>query len=66
MDILKRFFIKITSSKVIITIAAMVLLYIIVIGNRYEFKEVAYICAGIIPIYMGSNVVQKGIMRDDK
>ena len=57
-EVLKRFFIKITSSKVIITLAAVVLLYIIVIGKRTEFKEIAIICAGVIPVYCGANVIQ--------
>lgn len=65
-DIIKRLLIKLTSSKVLITIAAMVLLYIIVIGNRSDFKEVAYICAGCIPVYLGSNVIQHKVSGDEK
>lgn len=57
--VLKRLFIKLTSSKVLITIASMVLLYIIVIGNKAEFKEIGYICAGICASYSGFNVLQK-------
>lgn len=60
-NILKRFFVKLTSSKVLMTIAAVVLLYIIVIGNRTDFKEVAYICASIIPCYVAGNVIQHKI-----
>lgn len=60
-DVLKRLCIKLTSSKVLMTIAAIVLLYIIVIGNRSEFKEVAYICASVIPCYVASNVIQHKI-----
>ena len=58
-DLLKRILIKLTSSKVLMTIAATVLLYIIVLGNKSEFKEIAYICAGVIPVYIGGNIVQK-------
>lgn len=65
-EVLKRFFIKLTSSKVLITIAAMVLLYIIVIGNRTEFKEIGYICAGCIPVYLGANVIQHKVDGDEK
>lgn len=57
-DLMKRLLVKLTSSKVLITIAAMVLLYIIVIGNRADFKEIGYICASCIPVYLGANVIQ--------
>lgn len=57
-EIMKRLFVKLTSSKVLMTIAAVVLLYIIVIGNRTDFKEVAYICASVIPCYVAVNVIQ--------
>lgn len=65
-EVLKRFFIKLTSSKVLITIASMVLLYIIVIGNRAEFKEIGYICASCIPVYLGANVIQHKVDKDEK
>ena len=67
-NILKRFFIKLTSSKVLMTIAAVVLLYIIVIGNRTEFKEVAYMLSGIWASYYGVNVLQKYVdaKKNDK
>lgn len=67
-DILKRLFIKLTSSKVIITIAAIVLLYIIVIGNRSEFKEVAYICSSVLLFYITGNIIQHkvGSRGDEK
>ena len=67
-EIMKRLFVKLTSSKVLITIAAVVLLYIIVIGNRTEFKEVAYICASVIPCYVAGNVIQHktGSRGDEK
>lgn len=57
-DVIKRLLTKLTSSKVLITIAALVLLYIIVIGNRTDFKEIGYICASCIPVYLGANVLQ--------
>lgn len=65
-DIIKRLLIKLTSSKVLITIAAVVLLYIIVIENRSDFKEVAYICAGVIPCYVAGNVIQHKVSGDEK
>lgn len=65
-DILKRLLIKLTSSKVLMTIAAVVLLYIIVIENRAEFKEVAYICASVIPVYVAGNVIQHKVSGDEK
>lgn len=57
-DVLYRLFIKLTSSKVLVTIAAIVLLYIIVIGNRVAFKEIGYVCSSCIPVYLGANIVQ--------
>lgn len=57
-DVIKRLLTKLTSSKVIITVAALVLLYIIVIGNRTDFKEIGYICASCIPVFLGANVIQ--------
>lgn len=66
-EVLKRLFVKLTSSKVLITIAAMVLLYIIVVGDRTEFKEIGYICASCIPVYLGANVIQhKAENKDEK
>lgn len=65
-DVIKRLFIKITSSKVLITIAAVVLLYIIVIGNRTDFKEIGYICASVIPVYIGGNVIQHKLENGDE
>ena len=60
-DVLKRLFIKLTSSKVLVTIAAIVLLYIIVIGNRVAFKEIGYVCSGVMATYSGFNVLQKHV-----
>lgn len=65
-DVLYRLFIKLTSSKVLVTIAAIVLLYIIVIGNRDAFKEIGYVCSLCIPAYLGANIVQhKGDKKDE-
>lgn len=58
---MNRLLIKLTSSKVLITIAAIVLLYIIVLNNLSAFKEVAVVCAGVIPAYLTVNVVQKKV-----
>lgn len=58
-EVFTRLMIKLTSSKVLITIAAIVLLYIIVIGNRTDFKEIGYILACIWASYSGFNVLQK-------
>lgn len=65
-EIMKRLLVKLTSSKVLMTIAAIVILYIIVIGNRTEFKEVAYICAGVIPCYVAGNVIQHKVGSGDE
>ena len=63
-DVIKRLLTKLTSSKVIITAAALVLLYIIVICNRADFKEIGYICASCIPVYLGANVIQHKVSND--
>jgi uncharacterized membrane protein YobD (UPF0266 family) len=65
-DVLYRLFIKLTSSKVLVTIAAIVLLYIIVIGNRVAFKEIGYVLAGIWASYSGFNVLQKYVDKKDE
>lgn len=65
-EVFKRLFIKLTSSKVLITIAAMVLLYIIVIGNRTEFKEIGYIMSLVVPCYFGVNAFQHKVEKKDE
>lgn len=65
-EVFKRLFIKLTSSKVLITIAAMVLLYIIVIGNRTEFKEIGYIMSLVVPCYFGVNAYQHKVENKDE
>ena len=65
-EVIKRLLVKLTSSKVLVTIAAIVLLYIIVIGNRVAFKEIGYVCSSCIPVYLGANIVQHKTDKKDE
>lgn len=66
-EIIQRVLTKLTSSKVLITIAAVVLLYIIVIGNKVEFKQVALALSAAVVSYMGVNAAQHYIdSKSDK
>lgn len=57
-EIIQRVLTKLTSSKVLITIAVVVLLYIIVIGNKVEFNQVALALSAAVVSYMGANAAQ--------
>lgn len=58
---IKRIFVKLTSSKFIVTLWAILLCSFIVITNKIEFEGIAYMCCATVLSYIIGNIVQKKI-----
>lgn len=60
-SIWRRVLVKATSSKLIVTVWAMVVSSYIVFADKPEFEGIAYLCIGTVLAYILGNVIQKGI-----
>lgn len=60
-SIWRRILVKATSSKLIVTVWAMVVSSFIVFADKPEFEGIAYLCIATVLAYILGNVIQKGI-----